>query len=169
MDLSTFGVFFTAALVLAVIPGPGMLYVLARTVKGGRREGILSTLGTGVAGLLHTLAAALGVSAILATSAAAFFVVKWLGVAYLVYLGVRTLLERDTLEVAPELVRPTPRGALVQGFVTRPSNGLVLLGVHPAVREPRRVGLRAVRLIGLRDDAPDERRGPPWWRSWRVP
>lgn len=59
VDPATFGIFFASALTLAVIPGPGMLYVLARTVRGGRREGILSTLGTGIAGVLHTLAAAL--------------------------------------------------------------------------------------------------------------
>ena len=70
MDPSTFAVFFVAALTLAVIPGPGMLYVLARTLRGGRRGGHLVNARDGyVAGLLHTLAAALGVSAVLATSA----------------------------------------------------------------------------------------------------
>ena len=68
---ATFGVFLAAAFVLAVVPGPGMLYVLARTLRGGRREGLLSTLGTALAGMVHTLAAALGISAVLATSAAA--------------------------------------------------------------------------------------------------
>lgn len=79
LDQASFGVFFAAAFVLAVVPGPGMLYVLARTVRRGRREGLLSTAGTALAGMLHTLAAALGLSVVLATSAAAFSVVKWAG------------------------------------------------------------------------------------------
>ena len=132
-DPATLGVFFVAALTLAVIPGPGMLYVLARTVRGGRREGVLSTLGTGVAGLLHTLAAALGISAILATSAVAFAVIKWLGAAYLIYLGIKTLLEKDTLTVDAEAVPPA-RGAFVQGALTEvlnPKTALFFLAFIP--------------------------------------
>ena len=122
MDLSTFGVFFTAALVLALIPGPGMFYVLARTLKGGRREGILSSLGAGTAGMVHTLAAALGISAILAASATAFLIVKWLGVAYLIYLGVRTLLERTSHEVMIDTTPSTSRSVFVQGFLSEVLN-----------------------------------------------
>src|SRR5690606_1261845 len=69
IEPAAFAVFFAAAFVLAVVPGPGMLYVLARTLKGGRREGLLSTAGTALAGMVHTVAAALGLSAVLATSA----------------------------------------------------------------------------------------------------
>ncbi len=118
-DWASLGVFFLAALALAVIPGPGMLYVLARTVRGGRREGILSTLGTSVAGLFHTLAAALGISVILATSAVAFTVVKWLGAAYLIYLGLKLLFGR---EVEAEVVQLPKRGASIQGVVTETLN-----------------------------------------------
>ena len=137
-DLSTFAVFFAAALTLALIPGPGMLYVLARTLRGGRREGILSTLGTGVAGLLHTFAAALGVSAILATSAVAFAVVKWLGVAYLIYLGVKTLLDKgDFGEV--DLASVPHRGAFRQGIVAEalnPKTALFFLAFIPQFVNP---------------------------------
>ena len=136
-DPATFGIFFVAALTLAVIPGPGMLYVLARTVRGGRREGVLSTLGTGVAGLLHTLAAALGVSALLATSAVAFAVIKWLGVVYLIYLGIKTLLEKD-LEVRTDLV-PSTKGAFTQGVVTEvlnPKTALFFLAFIPQFVNP---------------------------------
>ena len=163
IDPTTFGIFFAAALTLAVIPGPGMLYVLARTVRGGRREGILSTLGTGVAGLLHTLAAALGVSAILATSAVAFAVIKWLGAAYLIYLGVRMLLEKDTLEVQTEVderrhhpqryvlddalqsegvsnqMIPASKGAFAQGILTEalnPKTALFFLAFIPQFVNP---------------------------------
>ncbi len=142
---ATFGVFLAAAFVLAVVPGPGMLYVLARTLRGGRREGLLSTLGTALAGMVHTLAAALGVSAVLATSSAAFTAVKWAGAAYLVYLGARTLLERGE----PRSARPDPdaagrpddprpgtvaRGALRQGLVTEvlnPKTALFFLAFIP--------------------------------------
>ena len=138
VDPTTFGIFFAAAFTLAVIPGPGMLYVLARTVRGGKREGILSTLGTGVAGLLHTLAAALGISAVLATSAVAFAVIKWLGAAYLIYLGVRTLLEKHTLELETN-VTSSSRGAFTQGVLTEvlnPKTALFFLAFIPQFVNP---------------------------------
>ncbi|HQW39105.1 MAG TPA: LysE family transporter, partial [Usitatibacteraceae bacterium] len=75
--------FAIAATVLAVTPGPGIAYVVARTVAGGRPEGLASCFGTGVGGMLHVLAAALGLSILVAQSAAAFTVVKYLGAAYL--------------------------------------------------------------------------------------
>jgi threonine/homoserine/homoserine lactone efflux protein len=85
--------FLTAALLLAVAPGPGMLYVLARSLAGGKREGVLSALGTFLGGMVHVFAAALGVSVILARSALAFSTVKYLGAAYLCFLGVRMILD----------------------------------------------------------------------------
>jgi threonine/homoserine/homoserine lactone efflux protein len=75
-DASHFSLFLTAALLLALTPGPGIFYVLARTLAGGRKEGTLSSLGTFVGGLVHVFAAAFGLSAILAASAMAFGVVK---------------------------------------------------------------------------------------------
>ena len=85
--------FLTAAVLLAVAPGPGMLYVLARSLAGGKREGVLSALGTFLGGMVHVLAAALGVSVILARSAVAFSTVKYAGAAYLCFLGVRMIAE----------------------------------------------------------------------------
>ena len=84
-----FVVFLTAATLLAIAPGPGLLYVLARTLAGGRREGVLSSLGTFLGGLVHVVAAAIGLSLLLATSAVAFGIVKYAGAAYLIYLGIR--------------------------------------------------------------------------------
>ena len=86
-------VFLTAAVLLAIAPGPGMLYVLARSLAGGKREGILSALGTFGGGMVHVLAAAAGVSVILARSAVAFATVKYLGAAYLCFLGTRMILD----------------------------------------------------------------------------
>src|SRR4051812_30522537 len=88
MSLTTF---FIAAIILAITPGPGIAYVVARTVAGGRPEGIASCFGTGIGGLFHVAAAALGLSLIVAKSAIAFSLVKYLGAAYLVYLGIRLL------------------------------------------------------------------------------
>src|SRR6201987_811528 len=92
IDTSKFGLFLTAALLLAIAPGPGMLYVLARSLAGGRSEGVLSSLGTFVGGMVQVLAAAAGVSVVLAPSAVAFAPVKYAGAAYLCFLGVRMIL-----------------------------------------------------------------------------
>ncbi|HZW93717.1 MAG TPA: LysE family translocator [Candidatus Eremiobacteraceae bacterium] len=92
--------FLTAALLLAIAPGPGMLYVLARSLAGGKREGVLSALGTFLGGMVHVLAAALGVSVILARSAMAFATVKYAGAAYLCFLGVRMILDARTQEAS---------------------------------------------------------------------
>src|SRR5438309_10115769 len=96
LDADRFFLFFIAAPVLAITPGPGIFYVLARSLAGGRREGILSSLGTFAGGLFHVLAAALGVSAILAASAVAFHTVKYAGAAYLVWLGIRMIRARTS-------------------------------------------------------------------------
>src|SRR5213075_1950624 len=88
-----FLVFLTAAVLLAIAPGPGMLYVLARTLAGGRREDLLSSLGTFFGGMVHVFAAAAGISIILAKSALAFAAVKYLGAAYLCFLGIRMILD----------------------------------------------------------------------------
>jgi threonine/homoserine/homoserine lactone efflux protein len=93
LDWTRFALFLTAALLLAVAPGPGMLYVLARSLAGGKREGVLSAFGTFLGGMVHVFAAALGVSIILAKSALAFATVKYVGAAYLCFLGVRMILD----------------------------------------------------------------------------
>ncbi|MFY9977720.1 MAG: LysE family translocator, partial [Candidatus Sulfotelmatobacter sp.] len=92
-DSTRMVLFLTAAVLLAVAPGPGMLYVLARSLAGGKREGVFSALGTFLGGMAHVLAAALGVSVILARSAMAFSIVKYAGAAYLCFLGMRMMLD----------------------------------------------------------------------------
>jgi threonine/homoserine/homoserine lactone efflux protein len=92
-DFTRVLLFLTAALLLAIAPGPGMLYVLARSLAGGKREGVLSALGTFLGGMVHVLAAAFGVSVVLARSALAFSTVKYAGAAYLCFLGVRMILD----------------------------------------------------------------------------
>ena len=94
---STLSLFITAALILVFTPGPNTLYIIARSVQQGRMAGIVSSLGVQVGGLFHTAAAALGVSALLLSSAMAFSVVKYVGAAYLIYLGFKTLLTRENV------------------------------------------------------------------------
>lgn len=126
--------FLGAATLLAVAPGPGMLYVLARTLAGGRREGILSSLGTFLGGLVHVVAAATGLSLVLATSAAAFAVVKYAGAAYLVYLGIRMIISarRDAeLSLPANAVRRNPFWQGIATEVLNPKTALFFLAFIP--------------------------------------
>jgi threonine/homoserine/homoserine lactone efflux protein len=90
-DLSQLALYFAAALVLAVTPGPGIFYVAARTLAGGRVERVASSFGTGLGGMAHVLAGALGVSAVVLASAELFTALKLVGAAYLVWIGFRTV------------------------------------------------------------------------------
>jgi threonine/homoserine/homoserine lactone efflux protein len=131
-----FFLFLTAAVLLAIAPGPGMLYVLARCLAGGKREGVLSALGTFLGGMVHVLAAALGVSIILAKSAMAFAAVKYIGAAYLCFLGVRMILDARKNSSALEdaaAARPA-RNPLWQGVATEvlnPKTALFFLSFIP--------------------------------------
>jgi|SRR5579862_91286 len=129
--------FLTAALLLAIAPGPGMLYVLARSLAGGKREGVLSALGTFLGGMVHVFAAALGISIILARSAIAFSAVKYVGAAYLCFLGVRMILdarkENGTVDSIPTSGAQA-RNPLWQGVATEvlnPKTALFFLSFIP--------------------------------------
>jgi threonine/homoserine/homoserine lactone efflux protein len=89
-DLTQLALYFAAAFLLAVTPGPGIFYVAARTLAGGRAEGIASSFGTGLGGMAHVLAGSLGVSAIVLASAELFAALKLIGAVYLIWLGFRT-------------------------------------------------------------------------------
>src|SRR6266481_5215563 len=142
-DSQHFLLFLGAAVVLAITPGPGIFYVLARTLAGGRREGISSALGTFFGGLFHVFAAALGVSAILAASAVAFHTVKYAGAAYLVFLGIRMIRSRNIpvhSDVAAE-TKPPSGGAFRQGIFTEalnPKTALFFLSFIPQFIAPER-------------------------------
>jgi threonine/homoserine/homoserine lactone efflux protein len=114
--------FLLAAILLAITPGPGIAYVVARTVAGGRAEGLASCLGTGIGGMLHVLAAALGLSLIVAESATAFNLVKYLGAAYLVYLGVRLLMSKEQAPTVGQVESKGARRALFEGIVVEALN-----------------------------------------------
>lgn len=118
---SSFLLFLAAATLIAVTPGPGIFYVAARTLAGGRGEGIASSFGTGLGGLVHVAAGALGVSAIVMASAEAFTVMKLLGAAYLIWLGAKTIAEaRRPLQVGIETTGS--RRAFREGIVVEALN-----------------------------------------------
>jgi threonine/homoserine/homoserine lactone efflux protein len=94
-DASTLALFAVAAVTLLVIPGPSVLYIVTRSLDQGRAAGLVSVGGIHVGTLVHVAAAALGLSALLVSSATAYHAVRWLGAAYLIWLGVRRLLARD--------------------------------------------------------------------------
>lgn len=115
--------FAIAALLLAITPGPGIAYVVARTVAGGRPEGLASCLGTGLGGLVHVLASALGLSLVIAQSATAFTVLKYLGAAYLVYLGIRLLVRKEPHALAaPPMTAQGARRAFFEGIAVEVLN-----------------------------------------------
>ena len=138
-DAATFGLFVVAALALLLVPGPAVFYVVARGMEGGRVAGLVSCLGIEVGTLVHATFAAVGLSAILASSAAAFAVVKWLGAAYLIWLGLKRLFGRDE-EVTPTAVEPEPlshifsQGVIVQ--VLNPKVALFFLAFLPQFVNP---------------------------------
>jgi len=134
IDSTRLLVFFSAAILLAIAPGPGMLYVLARTLAGGRREGLLSSLGTFLGGMVHVFAAAAGVSIILAKSAVAFATVKYLGAGYLCFLGVRMILDAHKDSGLPVAELPARRSPFWQGVMTEalnPKTALFFLSFIP--------------------------------------
>jgi len=126
--------FLTASIILAATPGPGMLYVLSRTLAGGKREGILSSLGTFLGGMVHVVAAATGLSIVLASSAIAFSVVKYAGAGYLIYLGIR-LIKNAQCDADLSSVTLTAGGSpFRQGIVTEvlnPKTALFFLSFIP--------------------------------------
>jgi threonine/homoserine/homoserine lactone efflux protein len=117
--------FVAAALVVLVTPGPGVLYVVARSLSQGQRAGLVSALGLSSGALVHVAAATLGLSAILLTSAAAFTVVKLLGAGYLIYLGIRTLQPRRP---GADVDAPAPR-SLYRLFL----DGVVVSVLNPKI------------------------------------
>src|SRR5580698_4429407 len=127
-----FLVFLTAAVILAITPGPGIFYVLARSLRGGRKEGVMSAAGTFLGGLVHVAAAAFGLSAILAASAIAFEIVRYAGAAYLIYLGYRMIRTRHQ-DAVMEAAGAT-NGTFVQGVMTEvlnPKTALFFLSFIP--------------------------------------
>ena len=142
-EASTLALFVLAAIALLVVPGPAVLYIVARSVDQGRAAGLASVGGVHAGTLVHVAAAALGLSALLVSSATAFHTVRWLGAAYLVWLGVRRLLARDEhLEATGPggrrhgLGRVFTQGVLVN--LLNPKTALFFLAFLPQFVDPSR-------------------------------
>lgn len=139
--LSTVVLFLLAALVLLVIPGPAVLYITTRSIAHGTRAGLASVAGVELGTLTHVIAATLGVSALLMTSALAFSAVKYVGGAYLIYLGLRTLMSREEgYATAPPEAR-TLSQLFAQGFLVNllnPKTALFFFAFLPQFVDPVR-------------------------------
>ena len=141
IDLSTWLLFLAASTALVLAPGPGQALVLSRTLAGGRRAGALTAVGLNVGTLFHSAAAAVGLSALLATSAVAFATVKYVGAAYLILLGLRTLRARPRgpagAEAAPAAAGATLAQAIATGILN-PKVALFFLAFLPQFVDPAR-------------------------------
>lgn len=140
-DLATLSTFVAVVLGLFLIPGPAVLLVLSRTVQGGRKTGILTGLGIATGDFVHTLFAAAGLSALLMTSALAFNAVKLVGAAYLIYLGIRALLEKSSDPALPKMPSVTPLKAYWQAIpaeMLNPKTALFFLAFLPQFVHPER-------------------------------
>jgi threonine/homoserine/homoserine lactone efflux protein len=147
---TTFALFALATLLLLVVPGPSVLYVVSQSVSGGRRVGLASVLGIHVGSLVHVVAAAVGLSSLIVSSARAFEAVKLAGAAYLVYLGVRRLLDRRAHLGAAAEARPLGH-AFRQGIVVNtlnPKTALFFLAFLPQFVDVSR-GTVAVQVVAL--------------------
>ncbi len=135
-----FGLFLAAAILLNLTPGPDTVYILGRTIAQGREAGIASALGISLGSIFHTCAAALGLSAILATSAVAFGAIKLLGGAYLIFLGIKMILDRrKQLSLPSSFRRRTTSAAFRQGILTNilnPKVALFFLAFLPQFIDP---------------------------------
>jgi threonine/homoserine/homoserine lactone efflux protein len=143
-ELSRYGFFIVAALVLLVTPGPAVVYIVTRSIDQGRRAGLMSVIGVAVGSMIHVTAAALGLSVLLASSAVAFNSVRYVGAAYLIFLGVRKFTTREKLSQAS---KTEPRGAtriFFQGILVNtlnPKTALFFLAFLPQFVKVSRGGV----------------------------
>ncbi len=147
----TLALFAAAALALIVVPGPAVLYIVAQSIDRGRLAGLVSALGVAVGGLVHVTAAAVGLSALVLSSATAFTVVKLAGAAYLIGLGLVTLLRRRPVEDVASPHERRLRRIFAQGIVVNvlnPKTALFFLAFLPQFVDPER-GAVPVQLVAL--------------------
>jgi len=121
-DHKSMAIFFAAAIILLAIPGPAVLYIVSRSIGHGRTAGVVSALGIGVGTIIHAIAAAVGLSALLMSSAIAFAAVKYLGAAYLIFLGVQKLRKRESFDVSGDVSNANLRRIFAQGILVNVLN-----------------------------------------------
>ena len=149
-----FGLFLATGILLNLTPGPDTVYILGRSIAQGREAGVASALGITLGSIFHTCAAALGLSAILATSAIAFSTIKLLGGAYLVFLGIKMILDRrKQLSLPSNFRRRTTMAAFRQGILTNilnPKVALFFLAFLPQFIDPAsNMKIAAFIILGL--------------------
>jgi threonine/homoserine/homoserine lactone efflux protein len=147
----TFAIFAVASLAFLAVPGPSVIYIVSRSLAEGRRAGIVSALGIQTGGLVHVTAATIGVSALLASSAVAFSAVKYAGAAYLIFLGIRKLLEGESEPPPGEPVRAGRKRLYWQGVMVNslnPKTALFFLAFLPQFVDPAR-GAVAPQVLAL--------------------
>jgi threonine/homoserine/homoserine lactone efflux protein len=138
---SSFLIFLLAALVLLLVPGPAVIYIVTRSIAQGRKAGIASVLGIELATLCHSVAAAFGLSAILVASSMAFNVVKYMGAAYLIYLGVKAIISKSDAVQIENAVPPNMRQLFRKGFIVNilnPKTALFFYAFLPQFVDPGR-------------------------------
>ena len=151
IDTHSLAIFLLASLALLLAPGPAVLYVVARSVDQGRMAGIVSVLGISLGGWVHVMAAAVGLSALLVSSAVAFAVVKYLGAAYLIYLGVTTLMSPTKQVDNTPIVKMSHAKIFQQGMIVNilnPKTALFFFTFIPQFVDPLR-GSVAIQIIFL--------------------
>ncbi|MBC8171888.1 MAG: LysE family translocator [Anaerolineae bacterium] len=151
LDVARLPLFIAAAISLLLLPGPAVLYIVTRSIHQGRRAGIVSVLGIQTGTLFHVTAAALGLSAILMSSALAFGIIKYLGAAYLIFLGIRTLMTRPAPTADSQLEPVSLKRIFSQGVIVNvlnPKTALFFFAFLPQFVDPARgaVGLQLLLL-----------------------
>jgi threonine/homoserine/homoserine lactone efflux protein len=144
-------IFISAAALLLAIPGPAIFYIVGRSIGHSRNAGLVSAFGIGVGTLIHTAAAAVGLSALLVSSATAFSVVKYLGAAYLIYLGIQKLRSDESFDASPDAPRTTLSRVFAQGIVVNvlnPKTALFFFAFLPQFIDPLR-GHVATQILSL--------------------
>lgn len=151
IDSHSLAIFVFASLALLLAPGPAVLYVVARSVDQGRLAGIVSVLGISLGGWVHVVAAAVGLSALLVSSALAFTIVKYLGAAYLIYLGVTTLMTPTKQVDNAPIVKMSHAKIFRQGMIVNilnPKTALFFFTFIPQFVDPSR-GSVAIQIVFL--------------------
>ena len=127
MTLTNFMLFLSTSWLLIITPGPDLIYVMTRGIGQGKKAGLISALGVTSGLLVHTVFAALGLAVVLRTSAVAFTLVKAAGALYLIYLGIKTLMDKGQLELSAKVSHVKTRDLYVQGIVSNVFNPKVAL------------------------------------------
>lgn len=141
LDISTLGAFIVVVIGLFLIPGPAVFLTITRAAQGGHKTGIMTGLGIATGDFLHVLLAAVGFSAILMTSAVAFNVVKFVGAAYLLYMGIRAIFAKTATSKMPDVSHVSASRAYGHGILVEalnPKSALFFLALFPQFVHPEK-------------------------------